>query len=344
MKTRAIKFMAMSILVAMVFYSFVALASIGRFSQTHAIVVKSDCTDCHIDSLTNLDKGKHIGAMGKNQSNVIDNFFFLKNSSDVQGLCYTCHSINKRSRAFGFQDLYIDSRNNYSAVNGIVFWNNILPTGEETENIRVNVTLESVTPENTSVTVDATVMLENFSGQQNASKLSTNVFQSLVRNESAIITRNNVYGDYFRIYLTASGNWERAKLNIAIEDPFLTYPILSIEVANGSGINYNVLPNDFPLQYSNLLYFHTKGGYNVIPVSEARNILMANKVNSFQSYEMMNDTVRNTTKYSCSSADTMCHINQRITDMGQRFGVKGERFYNHDMDFPDSDTCSACHI
>lgn len=357
MNHKKIEQMAAIIIIAMVFYSIVAIASIGRFSQTHAIVMKADCTDCHIDSLSNLDKGKHIGAMGRDQNKTIDNFFILRNSADVQGLCYSCHVAGARTNAFALNDFYIDSENN-TVINGIDFWNNNINdisnignkvNGTETERIKVNITLTSISPENATLTLDATVQLMNFSGQQNSSKLFTNVYTTMYQNDSAIITRDNIYGDYFRIYITASGNWENARLQIGIDEP-PSYPTLSNYLVNGSasdpGSNSYVLPNDFPLQYSNLIYFHTQGNYLKTQMSEALNFIRTNEINvsSIQTGELMNDTVRDTTKYSCGSAGGMCHINQRITDLGERFGINGERFYTHDLAYPDSNTCAMCHI
>lgn len=354
-----IKNIAIITMIVMVLYTVVAVASIGRFSQTHAIAVKTECTDCHQDSLLNLFNGKHIRKMGPSQSTVIDNFLTLKGysenftgtlaTSDVQGICYSCHIVSGRSRFFAFQDFFIDKvpgsniSGNNVAIAGIVLGDN--KTGEETENIKVNITLLSVTPDNGSVTLDASVQLMNFSGQQNASRLTTNTVQTIALNESVLLARDSVYGDYYKVYITASGNWEKAEFSVGIEDS--NNPILSITVLDGSSPNRYTLPNDFRMQYHNLNYFHTNGSYNSIRVTDALNFLrqQSNATVSFQ-YELMNETVRNSApSFSCSSSDTMCHINQKITDLGQKYGINGERFYNHEMELTNIATnCNICHI
>jgi hypothetical protein len=346
-------------IVVMLLYTAVAVASIGRFSQTHAINVKTECTDCHQDSLLKLFDGKHIRKMGSNQSTVIDNFLTLKGysqnftgtvaTSDVQGICYSCHIVSGRSRFFAFEDFFVDNvtgsnvTGNNVAISGIVLGDN--KTGEETENIKVNITLLSVTPDNGSVTLDASVQLMNFSGQQNASRLTTNIVQPIASKESVLLARDGVYGDYYKVYITASGNWENAEFRVGIEGS--SYPFLSITVLDGSSPNRYTLPNDFRMQYYNLNYFHTNGSYNSIRVIDALNFLRQqnNSPVSFQ-YELMNETVRNSApSYSCSASDSMCHINQKITDLGQKYGINGERFYNHDMELTNiASNCNICHI
>ncbi len=348
MTTKHVEIIAMSILIAMVFYTIVAIATIGRFAQTHAVVVKSDCVSCHIDSFQALNNSKHISDMREGQSYVIDNFILMRNSndteSDLQGLCYSCHNVNKRSGAFAFQDFYIDKENN-TVINGLTFWTNETPVGNENESVRVKITVESVTPPNASLGLDTTIQLMNFSGQQNYSKLSTNVLTSLSINESTEIVRDNIFADYFRVYLSAGGDWESATIVVTVGEPSLTYPILSIDL-NGGGLNHYVLPNDFNLQYYSRLYFHTSGNYSITRVTDAketiRNIELSNN-SLLQSYELMRDP-QNNTGFTCGSPDAMCHINQKITDIGMKYGIDGERFYNHEMEVSTSNICDNCHI
>jgi hypothetical protein len=339
--------------VVMAIYTAVAVATVGRFSETHAITVKTECTDCHQDAMLDVFNGKHISSMSTNQTAVIDNFLTIKGytgnstGSDkqdfIQGLCYSCHVVEQRNSYFGFQDFFMDSQNNV-VISGVKLLNDVT-SGDENESIKVNITLVYVTPANASVSLDASVQLINFSGQQNHTKLTTNIHQPIAVNESATILRDNVYGDYYRVFITANGNWEQADFSVGIEDS--SYPFLSMSILNGTSPNCYTLPNDFRMQYYGLNYFHTNGSYNSIRVPDALSIIKQNITNTttFQ-YALMNETVRNSApSYSCSVPDTMCHINQKITDLGQKYGVNGERFYNHDMQLANmASNCNICHI
>jgi hypothetical protein len=350
-----LKTIAIIVMAVTVIYTVMAVASVGRFSETHAITVKSECIDCHQDTMVDLFNGKHIRSMGLNQSAVIDNFLTVKGysgnstvaSSDtqsfIQGLCYSCHIVAGRSRLFAFQDFFIDNSNN-ATISGIKLLGDNT-TGEENESIKVNITLISIIPDNGSVSLDSSIQLMNFSGQQNVTKLTTNAVQPIAVNESVLLRRDNVYGDYYRVYITANGNWEKAEFSVGIEDS--TYPFLSITILDGTSPNRYTLPNDFRMQQYGLNYFHTNGSYNSMRITDALNILTQNITNTttFQ-YELMNETVRKSaSSYSCSTPDTMCHINQKIADLGQKYGVNGERFYNHDMQLTNiASNCNICHI
>ena len=92
--------------------------------------------------------------------------------------------------------------------------------------------------------------------------------------DSLSMSRDNIYGDYYRIILIPSGNYSELRLNITTNSLFKTTsaPII---ITYSNSLNVYTLPVDFPLTYSNLLYFHTKGNYNSIKVTDA-NLLLKN--------------------------------------------------------------------
>ena len=201
-------------LVIALLYTALTMASIGRFANSHAIVAQSKCTDCHLEALSDLNNGSHINAMDKNQSIVLDNYFIMRGTGDTNGLCFSCHII--RSQEFGFKDPYISG--NKSAINGIVFWNNnISNTGSETESVYVKIEAQSISPNTSVATVDATIQLMNFSGQQSANKTFTNIIQTLDEGSNFTVYRPDVYGDYYVVHITISGTWNSTIFNVKIE-------------------------------------------------------------------------------------------------------------------------------
>ncbi len=317
-------------------YTAVTMASIGRFAKTHAIVAHSKCTDCHPDALISLDKGEHAGAMGPNQSIVIDYYGMMRGADDINGLCFSCH--NLRYREFGLMDPYISG--NRTSISGIVFWDYNTTSGSESEIATVNIAVQSLLPNTSTVAVDATILLKNFTGQQNTSKISTNIIQSLAENENVTFSTPSIYGDYYSVFITASGDWNSSILNVTVSG----YPPILINPANGSGTNFYALPADFPVEYSWLQYFHTSGSYTMERMDSVISRMQNASVTSISFNELMYDNFTNTFRYTCGTPDTMCHINQRLIDMGQVYGILGEKYYSHDLAYTTTALCDNCHL
>lgn len=114
------------ILVLMFVYSIVGLASVGRFTNTHAIQKQSLCTNCHVDALVELNNGAHIKEMKAEQSTVIESFFLIRGNPDIQGLCLSCHNV--RQEMFAFKNLNITTKNlgdvkeGTASIDDIVLW------------------------------------------------------------------------------------------------------------------------------------------------------------------------------------------------------------------------------
>lgn len=109
MKTlRLLENIATFILVLIFVYSIVGLASVGRFTNTHAIQKQSLCVDCHADALIELNNGRHINDMKPNQSTVIESFFLIRGQPDLQGLCLSCHNV--RQDLFAFKNFNITTK------------------------------------------------------------------------------------------------------------------------------------------------------------------------------------------------------------------------------------------
>lgn len=345
---KRLKIVLSIVLCILVLYVMVTVASIGRFSNTHAIIRESNCTDCHIQSLKDLNDSRHIGShyvnVGNNQSMVIDYYFNMAQSADINGMCLSCH--NGRRKSFGMMDPYIYniSGNNSSAINGIVFWDpdweTNLTNSTANETITVTIGVWDVYSENASVSVDSTIQLMNFSGQQDSGNLSTNVMQSLYKNQTLTFTRQNVYPDYFKVYISLSGIWQSASIYAIVDN----YPMVIINASNSSSINYYSLPADLPLQYSYLNLFHTRGNYTVKRMDRVMQDFSDASVVSISSNELMEDYIGNSSRYSCGTPAAMCHINDRITYMGQTFGLKYGRYYAHEIDYVTTKICKTCHI
>ncbi len=318
------------------FYTALTAASTGRFARTHAIVAQSNCTDCHPDALISLDKGKHTGAMGQDQSIIIDYYGMMRGDGDINGLCFSCHNV--RYREFGVMDPYVSG--NRTAINGIVFWNHSAANGSESENASVNIAAQTILPNTSTATVDATILLMNFTGHQNSTRISTNVIQSLAEGENVTLSTPDVYGDYYRVFISVSGSWNSSTLNVTVNG----YPSILINSTNGSGTNYYALPPDFPSEYSWLQYFHTNGSYTMERMDSLISRMQNASVTSISFNELMYDNFTNTSRYTCSTPDTMCHINIRLTDMGQTYGVSGEKYYSHALGYTTTGLCNNCHL
>lgn len=331
------------VVIILLFYAIVSFASIGKFEPTHAITMKSSCLNCHMDAFVDLNNSEHMGShtvkVGGSQSTVIDYYLNVANSTDVNGVCLSCH--NGRKKYFGVIDPYIYnfSGNNISVINGIVFWDldTNVTNGGPNETITVNVKVQDVVPANTSVVVDATVQLMNFSGVQNQSNIS----RVCVCNDTDMtIIISNIYADYFKIYIDMSGTWDFASLNVTIDG----YPSVTINAFNGSQTNFYNLPIDLSSEYSGLNLFHTRGSYTVQRMDRAIDDMANASVVSISTNEIMGDYIGNTSGYTCGTPNAMCHINNKITYMGQTFGFKNGRYYAHEMEYATVKTCKTCHI
>lgn len=336
----------LTIVVAMlVLYTIVSLASVGRFSATHAIVLKSSCIGCHMDALADLNRSDHMGShainVGNNQGITIDYYILMANSTDVNGVCMSCH--NGRRNMFGAVDPYIyySSGNNTSVINGIVFWNPDWGTdvinGDANETIVVNINVQDVVPANTSVIVDATIQLVNFSGVQNSGNISR---QCVCNDTDMTIIVSGAYADYFKVYIDVMGNWNFSSLNVSVDG----YPSVTIDSFDGSSTNFYNLPADLPLQYSSLTLFHTQGNYTVKRMDKVIEDMQFASVMSISTNEIMEDYIGGISGYTCSSPGAMCHINNKMTYLGQTFGFKTGRYYAHEMEYATTKTCKICHI
>lgn len=333
------------VVIILLFYAMASFASVGRFEPTHTITMRSSCMDCHIDALIELNDSRHIGRhaveVGKNQPIVIDNYFILSNSTDINGLCMSCH--NLRYKDFGFVDPYITDNGgvNTSTINGIVFWNRDWNKtqfiGNQNGTIVVTIGAQEIVPNDTYVTIDATIQLKNFSGLQNSSDLSTNIIQNLYVGESLNLTKQNIYGDYFEVYVRVIGTWNFSSINVTIDN----YPMV---VINSTSESYYTLPMDLPTEYSSLTYFHTEGNNTIVRADIVDQDWRNASVQSITvNNELMTDRIWNTTGRTCNSPDAKCHINQRMTIMGQEDGIGDGRYYSHEAPYAIY-TCESCHL
>ncbi|MCL7411833.1 MAG: hypothetical protein M8350_08560 [Methanosarcinaceae archaeon] len=318
------------VVVITLFYITLSYASVGRFNQTHSIVAESTCISCHIDELIELNSSQHIYRMEK-ESIVIDSYV-LNYDADINGLCYSCH--NLRVWDFGFVDPYISG--NTTAINGIVNWYPEIENGLPDQTVSVDVTLASVLPNTSSVVIEVAIEFMNFADHQDIYNTTNTVFRSIQEGETINVQINNVYGDYYKVYVSTIGNTTSSSLIVSIPDQPDLY-IYSI------GTNYYLLPNDFPLQYSWREYFHTNGSYTVKRMDNTFALMRANHTTKISSNEMMYDNFTNTSRYTCAAPDTMCHINQKITSMGLKNENLGEKYYLHEMSYATG-TCDYCHF
>lgn len=340
---KKIKTLLTIVVFILLLYAIISIASIGRFEPTHAITAKSSCVNCHIDAVVDLNSSKHIWShiinVGANQSMTIGYYLNMANSTDVNGVCMSCH--NGRRKYFGVVDPYIYnfSGNNISVINGIVFWdsNTNVTNSEPNETITVNARVQDVAPANTSVVVDVTVQLMNFSGAQNSSNISR---VCICNDTDMTIVISNAYADYFKVYIDMSGAWDFASLNVTING----YPSATINAFNGSTTNFYNLPVDLYSQYSGLNIFHTLGNYTVQRMDMAISDMTNASVVSISTNEIMGDYIGNTSSYTCGTPSAMCHINSKITYLGQTFGLKNGRYYAHEMEYATTKTCKTCHI
>lgn len=339
------------VLLILVLYTITTFASIGRFSTTHAVVRESNCTNCHVESIIELDSNRHIGShsvnVGNNQSIAIDYYVNMAQSVDINGICMSCH--NGKKKLFGMVDPYIYnfSGNNISVINGIGFWDsewetNLTP-GSSNETIIVTVEAQDIFPDTNFIIVDATVQLMNFSGQQNSSKLSANVVQSLYKGDNLTVVRSDIYGDYFRVYIDVTKPTSFYSLKVSVNG-YPSIVINSSDGGSGSGSNFYNLPVDLSLQYSYLALFHTQGNYTIKRMDRTINDMANSSVMSISTNEIMEDYIGNSSRYTCGSPGAMCHIQNRITYLGQTFGFKNGRYYAHEMEYATTKTCKTCHI
>lgn len=346
---KQLKIGLMIVLFILILYSMTTFASIGRFGTTHTVVRESNCTNCHVESIIDLDSNRHIGShyvnVGNNQSTTIDYYTNMAQSIDINGICLSCH--NGKKKLFGIVDPYIYnfSGSNISVVNGIEFWDSEWETnitsGSPNETIIVTIDVQDIFPDVNFIIVDVTLQLMNFSGQQNSNNISTNVVQSLYKGDNMTVARSNIYGDYFRIYIDVTKPTSFYSLKVTVNG----YPSIVINSSgNGSEPNFYNLPVDLPLQYSYLALFHTQGNYTIKRMDRVIGDMTNSSVTSISTNEIMEDYIGNSSRYTCGSPGAMCHIQNRITYLGQTFGFKNGRYYAHEMEYATTKTCKACHI
>jgi len=320
-------------------------ASIGRFTNTHAITVQSFCVDCHGESLIDLNDSKHIGSMRGDHSVVIDNYVYVANitgtKGDINGLCMSCHNV--RSKDFGFEDYYYILKNNASSINGLVFWelgqNYTEIVGYENNSVDVVIGVEDIYPLEESVTIDVAIILANFSEHQNSSNISVGDVKILDVNQSMTVTMNDIYPDYYTVRLSIGGNWSSVVLNVSTGN----YSQLRFQESNGSLDHNYILPADFPLQYSYMTYFHTENTYKVERADNVIDDMRDMSVESISFNEIMEDNIGNVSRYTCSSSGTLCHINQKMAYTGDMYGIRGGKYYSHDMSYSVG-ICKNCHL
>ena len=323
------------VVVVVIILSYVTFsyASVGRFAQTHAITAESTCISCHVNELIELNSSQHINRM-ENESIVIDNYF-QNGNVDLNGLCYSCH--NLRTWNFGFADPYISG--NTTAINGIVNWYPEIENGLPDQTVSVDVTLDSVIPNTSSLVVEVAIELMNFADHQDIYNTTNTTFSSIKKGETLNVQINDVYGDYYKVHISTRGNVIASSVIVSIPNQ----PDLYINNINSSGVNNYLLPNDYPLQYSWQEYFHTNGSYTIERMDYVTALMRANHTTNVSFNEIMSDDFTNTTRYTCAAPDVMCHINQRIISMGLENEILGEKYYLHEMSYAIG-TCDYCHF
>lgn len=335
------------VILILVIYVALTVASVGRFSATHAIVRESYCIGCHLQELVDLNDSRHMGShvinVGNNQDTAIDYYIDIAEEADINGVCLTCH--NNRRNLFGATDPYIYgiAGNNTSVFNGVVIWDPDwelnTPKGGQNETITVTLHVKDIIPENESVFIDASVLLMNISKLQDQSKLSTNFMGSLSKGESATIFIEDIYGDYFRVRLGLSGEWNFSSIDISVDG---TDSVIN-STDGWVGVDY-ILPSDLPLEYSFLSLFHTRGNYTVKRLDRVIEETANAAATSISINEMMKFYPRNDSRYTCGTPNAMCHINSKMTFLGQTFEFKNGGYYAHEMEYTTTKTCKVCHI
>lgn len=136
------------------------------------------------------------------------------------------------------------------------------------------------------------------------------------------------------------GDWNFSSLNVNVSG----YPSVIIDSFDGSSLNFYNLPADLPLQYSYLTMFHTQGNYTVQRMDRVIDDMVSASVTSISTNEIMEDYIGGISGYTCGSPGAMCHINDKMTYLGQTFGFKNGRYYAHEMEYATTKTCKVCHI
>lgn len=347
----------------------IATAPAYRFYPTHEIVRQVFCISCHAQEFEDLKMGKHIRLMTTEQNKTLNDYIDLYGNSNtalaatnLMGVCYTCHVAYQNFNLFGLTDPYVYSAGNvaintvgnmtvlqtlYNAQYGsIVSWP--FPYGNNIEeyntgNVAITAELNVVSAQPANAAIDSTikVVLANYSGQQNGSTVC-DCTHVLNQGDTQVVTVSNIKNDYFSIMLILDGTWNSATLNLTVSGTDKGTESFIINVNNPPVIY------EAPVQISGTNYFKTNGSYRTVRLDTIwyawRNVPINGNIASadiIQTSSLGGWTTAN----SCSAPDGMCHINQKVTDMGMNDGIDPERsFYPHNMEFVTSKQCKACHL
>lgn len=375
MKTKDMKklYIAFSIIIIVVSIAAIAIASsTSRFYPTHEIVRQVFCISCHAQEFEDLKMGRHIRLMSTEQNKTLNDYIDLYGSSNValaatnlMGACYTCHVAYENFNLFALTDPYVYSVGNvavstvgnmtvpqtiYNAQYGsIVDWP--FPYGgniEEFNTGNVAITTElnvmSVQPANAAIDSTIKVILANYSGQQNGST-ACDCAGTLHQGDTQVVTVSNIKNDYFSIMLILDGAWNTTTLNLTVSGTDKGTESFIIDISSPPVIY------EAPVQISGTNYFKTNGSYKTVRLDAVwyawRDVPINGNIASADIIQTSSSSSPSgwTNASSCSASDGMCHINQKVTDIGMNDGMDPERsFYPHSMEFVTSKQCKTCHL
>lgn len=339
--------------------SLIAVASSHafRFTPTHSILKESHCHDCHGQELIDISNGTHIPAMPlEHQSRFL--YDFIDNYHDIyrtaaksdhlflDSLCQSCHMNTLQFYRFELSDPYIFKWiDGNDSIYGDLYLNNHTPTIEiDNQVVEVNLTLMGIEPENASVDVTITVLVENFS-QHQGENTSFSGSGSLSSGDHLKVMTPEIYPDYFHvIVILDSPGWNSSRFQLSMtgtsEDT--SYYFIASRLGN------YFLPRDI----SGNPYFHTRDYFRTERLDIAYNDFRSARVNNITALAGINtstDTGVQVNKKTCASPDAVCHITQKTVALGTTIGFDGpdgkEGFYRHEMPYTTSSgLCSLCHL
>lgn len=337
-----------------------------RFVPTHKIVKNVQCFTCHSEELKGLNENTHIKKMPYENRSIIDYYGLYgdsyrkenkTNTTLLKDACYSCHLSYSRYSKFSLSDPFVFYNKNggsYDAIYNVLgLWafnstdiEHVTGNGSNTPG--VNLKVESMAPENSSVLATVKLVYANFSGQQ--ANTTFEKVATLKLGENASLESPPVYGDYFRIVILLDGAWANLTVNITVNgtnnriEPYL--------LAFSTTPAFFTLPNDYPENYD-APYFHTEGIYKHKRLDSAWRDFKNSTAGNISALEGMNTSVKVWSNglitwknsYTCSSPNAMCHINQKAAYIGEISGLPdGEAFYKHEMAYSTPSLCSRCHL
>lgn len=377
MKTKNVNsYIAFSIIIIIIVAS-ITIAAIAssptyRFYPTHEIVKQVFCISCHAQEFEDLKIGRHIRLMSSTQNKTLFDYLDLYGSSNtslattnLMGACYTCHVAYQNFNLFALTDPYVYSAGNvaintvgnmtvsqtlYNAQYGsIVSWP--FPYGgniEELNTGNVAITTElnvmSVQPANAAIDSTIKVVLANYSGQQNGST-ACDCASVLHQGDTQVVTVSGIKNDYFSIILLLDGAWNSTTLNLTVSGTDKGTESFIINVSTPPVIY------EAPVQMSGINYFKTNGSYKIVRLDAVWHAWRDVPINGNIAVADIIQTSSPSSPSgwinasSCSAPDGMCHIIQKVTNIGINDGVNPDRsFYPHDMEFVTSKQCKVCHL